>query len=115
MKPPTKEPWRVAIDALDFIGRLDALQKQFCQSALLTTDMLAEARWMQNHIEADRKAAVRKLKAALDTSPLPFPKLPDDLRWIRGDWMPPCYISEADRQALIDLIGPDLHAREETE
>jgi hypothetical protein len=110
----TRDPLAAAIAALDVVGDLDTMQAVFCRAqadGLSVSEHLAWISWVQTRIDADRKTAIRKLKAALD--PIPFKKLPADLLWVRGQAEPPCYVSTADRKALADLIGPDVFEEEE--
>lgn len=112
-KKTARDPLREAIDALDLIGAIDEFIRVFLQSDRCADEDISRlhrgAQWFQRHANADRKTAVKKLKQAL-ASPLPFKRLPEDLRWIRGEAVAPCFIPGRDMAELLDLIGPSLHA-----
>jgi hypothetical protein len=111
-------PWVDAVAELDFVGELDRFITWFIRTAeavpdATTAERLRASFFFQKHADAARKTALTKLKTAL--RPIPFQRLPDDLKWIRGEATPPCFVPHADRAALLDLIGPHVFGHTEEE
>src|SRR5687767_12340338 len=111
-KATPRDRLREAIGRLDVLGEIDRLITAFIRDERCAIDAsvpaevglrLAALKFFQKHAEAERRAAVRALKLALD--PIPFSRLPDTLRWVRdARWTAPCHVPADDLRELRDRL-----------